>query len=174
MPLGVERAELPAGALLATYRASGAFTDCYAAETDGTVTLERYVAAFYTTLPFRAERLVLRLALSRPSTDAEAAALAAGRLDRFAAWRVEARRADQLLLADVQGRTRSWLMVAPAGDAARPRTRLYFGSAIVPEADPATGRSRIGPVFRALGRFHHAYSLALLATARRRVAAGLA
>jgi hypothetical protein len=163
---------MPADALLAAYRARGAFTDCYATESEGEVTLERYVTAFYTTLPFRAERLILHLALSRPSTDAEAAALAAGRLDRFAAWRVEERRADQLLLADLQGRTRSWLMVAPAGDAGRARTRLYFGSAIVPVTDPATGRPEMGAAFRALRGFHHHYSVLLLAAARRRVAAG--
>lgn len=174
MPFGVDAAPLPPDALLAAYRERGAFTDCYATETDGAVTLGRYVAAFYTTLPFRTERLILRIALSLPSTDAEVAELAAGRRDRFAAWRVEERRSDQLLLADFKGRTRSWLMVAPAGDATRPRTRLHFGSAIVPETDAATGRSRIGPVFRALGRFHHHYSIVLLATARRRVAAGRA
>jgi hypothetical protein len=172
MPLGVEQAGLPAGALLAAYRARGAFTDCYATGTDGAVTLERYVAAFYTTLPFRAERLMLRLALSLPSTDTQAAEFAAGRLDRFAAWRVEERRADQLLLADVQGRTRSWLMVVPGVEAGRPRTRLYFGSAIVPEMDRATGRREMGTVFRALRGFHHHYSMLLLATARRRITAG--
>lgn len=162
--------ELPVHALLARYRARGAFTDCYTTEVDGTVTLERFIAAFYTTLPFRAERLILRLALSHPSTDAEAAELAAGRRDHFAAWRVEERCADQVLLADVQGRTRSWLMVAPIAGAVRPRTRLCFGSAIVPRTDPADGPPDIGPVFRALGRFHHVYSLVLLAAARRRLA----
>jgi len=168
-PLGIERTALPAAALLAPYRDRGDFTDCYATQLAGDVPLGRLVSAFYTTLPFRAERLILRLALSLPSTDAEAAELAAGHRDRFAAWCVEARREDQLLLADVQGRTRSWLMVAPAG--AGTHTRLYFGSAIVKSVDATTGRAQIGPVFRALGRFHHAYSILLLAAARRRLAA---
>jgi len=97
---------------------------------------------------------------------AEAAELAQGRRDGFAAWTVEARATDQILLSDFQGRTRSWLMMELLADGG---TRLLFGSAIVP-TQAADGERRIGWGFRALGRFHHFYSLALLASARRRLA----
>ena len=44
---------LPEGALLAVYRAAGAYTDCYAADVVGPVSHEQFVAAFYTTFVFR-------------------------------------------------------------------------------------------------------------------------
>ena len=72
--------------------------------------------AFYTTAVFRVERLVLRWVLSKPSSDRDARLLAEGARETFAVWQVEARDADQLLLADVTGRTKSWLMSAPVGD----------------------------------------------------------
>jgi len=51
--------------------------------------------AFYTTLVFKLERLILKLAVSRPSTDAQAKQLAAGSIDEFSAWHVEARSENQ-------------------------------------------------------------------------------
>jgi hypothetical protein len=79
------------------------------------VTQARYVEAFYTTPLFKVERLLLAWFAARPSTDAEAQRLAAGEIATFAAWSVEAREADQLLLCDFKGRTRSWLMSTPGG-----------------------------------------------------------
>ena len=99
----VQSCPLPDNALLARYRRSGAFTDCYAVDMPGAVSLARYVAAFYTTPVFRLERLILQWVVSRPSTDAQAEQLAAGEIDTFAAWHVEARSPDQLLLADLRG-----------------------------------------------------------------------
>jgi hypothetical protein len=61
---------------------------------------------------FKLERLLLARLVSKSSTDAQAGQLACGTLDSFAAWSVEERREDQLLMCDFPGRTRSWLMVS--------------------------------------------------------------
>jgi hypothetical protein len=169
--LSIKACPLPVGALLGRYRGNGAFTDCYMTEIGQPVTNARFVAAFYTTPVFRLERLILAWALSRPSTDAEAEQLASGRLDTFSAWRVEERREDQLLMADVKGRTRSWFMVAPGQAGRGPGTRLYFGSAVLPVVDRATGASQVSAGFRALLGFHHRYSEVLLYSARARLEA---
>ena len=81
---------------------------------------------------------------------------------------VKARAADQLLMCDIGGRTRSWLMVAPS-DVPR-HTRLYFGSAVVPVVNQATGKSSMGFGFTALLGFHKLYSRALLGAAATRLA----
>lgn len=170
MAARIRRCDLPPGALLGTYQANQAYTDCYCIDVAQPVSHARYVEAFYTTAVFKLERLLLRLFASRPSTDAQARALAAGEADSFAAWRVEARAADQLLVCDFSGRTRSWLMVA-AGPAAG-TTRLYFGSAVVPVTSGRSGRPKMGAVFGALLGFHKLYSRVLLAAARRRLIRG--
>jgi hypothetical protein len=162
----VRPCELPADALLQRYRASGAYADCYTTTLAHAVSHAEYVQAFYTTAVFKLERLILRVFAARPSTGAQAAALARGALDRFAAWSVEASAPNQLLLCDFTGRTRSWLMVAPL-DAG---TRLYFGSAVVPVRDARSGESRMGFGFRALLGFHKLYSRLLLSAARARLA----
>lgn len=85
----------------------------------------------------------------------------------FAAWSVEARAPDPVLLCDFQGRTRSWLMTVSAAD--NQATRLYFGSAVVPTVDRRTGEARMGIVFRALLGFHVRYSRILLRAASNRL-----
>lgn len=157
---------LPDQALLQVYAANGSYTDCFATSVDRAVSFEQYVAAFYTTAVFKLERFILRWAVARPSTDAQVAQLAAGALDDFAAWRVEQRAADQILLCDFMGRTRSWLMVAPIVTERGPRTRLYFGSAVAARA----GRTSIDAGFNAMMGFHKLYSRVLLHAARRRLA----
>lgn len=153
---------VPADTLLANCRRTGAYVDCYETELERAISLPEYVEAFYTTPLFKVERLILRLLVSCPSSDRDVKALAAGNANTFAAWKLEGRRADQLLLADVSGKTRSWLMVAPAADGQR--TRLYFGSAVIP------GRNgQLGWSFRLLLGFHKLYSRALLRTAQRRL-----
>ena len=159
---------LPDSALLARYQRDGAYVDCYASDLGFAITQVQFVTAFYTTWLFKLERLILKWTLSRPSSDAQAAELAAGRIDEFAAWRVEARAPDQLLLTDLYGRTRSWLMVAALESGG---TRLYFGSAVVPRAQSPGARPALGIGFRALLGFHKLYSLALLAAARTRLRA---
>lgn len=160
----VQSCDPPADALLNRYTKSGAYADCYVAVIAATVSHAEFVEAFYTTAVFKLERLILRLLVSFPSTDAEARQLAQGKRDSFAAWAVEARATNQLLLSDFRGRTKSWLMVASQGTGI-PCTRLFFGSAVVPVRDAGTGRARLGFVFTALLGFHKLYSRILLRAA---------
>ena len=163
----IARPDLPQEALLRKDRDAGAYTDCYATEIAARVSHAAYVEAFYTTRVFKLERLLLKWFVSKPSTDDDARRLARGELDAFAAWTVEARVRDQILLADFMGRTKSWLMIAPLGDAG---TRLYFGSAVVKVRDK-TGRPQLGSTFSALLGFHKLYSRVLLAAAKSRLPA---
>ena len=160
----IQTCPLPGQALLKAYAVSGGYTDCFVIETGGRISLARYVEAFYTSWLFRLERLLLTLA-ARPSSDRQALELAAGSSSAFAAWEVESRAADQLLMRDVTGRTRSWFMVAPAAAG----TRLYFGSAITASRHGSRRSATTGPLFRALLGSHQLYSRALLAAARGRL-----
>jgi hypothetical protein len=161
----VRRCELPPDALLRRYVAEGAYTDCYATEIAARVSFADYVEAFYTTVPFKAERGVLKWLVGKPSSDADARRLAHGETDAFAAWSVEARAPDQLIVCDFLRRTRSWLMIAPLEGGG---TRLHFGSAIV-AVGVGSGKGRLGLPFNALLGFHHLYSRVLLGAARSRV-----
>ncbi|HUP98496.1 MAG TPA: hypothetical protein VM073_11160 [Usitatibacter sp.] len=161
--------DVPAGAFLRKYQDGKAFADCYVTEVPGTITQRAFVEAFYTTSLFKVERRILQWFAARPSTDAEARQLAAGETGSFAAWRVEDRSAQQLLLSDFTGRTRSWLMTVPSGAGPHARTRLYFGSAVVPRTDRRSGRRQLGFAFEALLGFHRLYSRLLLKSARLRV-----
>jgi hypothetical protein len=161
---------LPAHALLAKYANGAGYTDCYLTEIPGHVSHAAYVEAFYTTALFKLERLLLAWFVSRPSSDAEAKRLAAGELNSFAAWNVEERAANQLLMCDFQGRTRSWFMTDQIRNGDREVTRLYFGSAVVPRVNGAAGDAGLGIAFRGLLGFHKAYSRALLGSARSRLA----
>jgi hypothetical protein len=160
---------LPEGALLSKYAGAGGYADCFTADIEGLVTHTAFVEAFYTSRLFKLERFVLTWLVSKPSTDAQARDLATGASDRFAAWRVEARAANQLLVCDFLGQTRSWLMIGPPGSGA-PGTRLYFGTAVVPVRDRVSGRARMSVPFRVLLPFHGLYARALLYAARARLA----
>ena len=151
---------LPARSFLQGYARVGAYTDCYCTELGFAVSQAAYVEAFYTTWLFKLERVLLDWFVARPSTDAQARALALGEREEFAAWDVERRDHEQLLMCDLAGRTRSWFLVEPREGG----TRLYFGSAVVP-AVGTDGRPRMGAVFRVLLGFHKLYSRALLAAA---------
>jgi hypothetical protein len=161
---------LPQQSLLAKYAQGGNYTDCYAAEVTWPVSHADYVEAFYTTALFKLERLLLAWFASKPSTDVQAKELASGVLGAFAAWQVEERSANQLLMCDLSGRTRSWLMVIPAGSGSSTVTRLYFGSAVVAVVDKQSGQGTLGFTFRALMGFHKLYSRALLSAACSRLA----
>ena len=164
----IETCELPHDALLRRYVDRGAYADCYVTELARPVPLAEYVEAFYTTAVFRLERLLLSWFVARPSTDAQARELASGDLTSFAAWNVEARETNQVLLSDFQGRTCSWLMSAPASGSRS--TALYFGSAVVPIVDRRSGKKSMGFAFRALLGFHKLYSRVLLRAAVGRLA----
>ena len=158
----IRRTSLPAKALLRRYEGvDGAYTDCYVVDTPGKKDLADVVAAFYVTPLFKLERFLLGRFAAAPSTDEEARELSLGATDRFAYWRVEARESDQLLKCDLAERTRSWFMVEPTGTEKALKTRLYFGSAVVPKK----GTNKKGLAFNALLGFHMLYSRALLASA---------
>jgi hypothetical protein len=162
----IQKSPLPTGALLEKFNAvAGAYTDCYAVDIPAQVTFAEYVSAFYTTPLFKLERLILKLLVRKPSTDEQARELAEGVRDAFAAWTVEDRSENQLLMCDFMSRTRSWLMAVPAGNG----TRLYFGSVVVPAQHAKTGQPSLGFFFHALLGFHKVYSVLLLYSAKRRV-----
>lgn len=161
---GIQVAPLPSEALLARYRASGDYTDCYAVSVPRPTSLAEFMAAFYTTRIFKLERWLIARLLGLPSSEQDATRLAQGQAGRFSAWRVEARASNQALLA--AGRTRSWLMVEPSATSAG-ATTLYFGSAVVRRR-----RGGLGWTFTALLGFHRLYSRMLLGAAARRLNGG--
>jgi hypothetical protein len=165
----IQPCRLPAEALLAKYAGPGAYTDCYALDVAGAVSHAEYVEAFYTGTTIKIELLLPDLLFSKPGTDIQAKQLAIGKIEKFSGWRVEARNADQLLMCDLGGKTRSWLMVAPQSEGAAPATRLYFGSAVLARGTKASGEPRMGAMFTSLLWFHKLYSRVLLDDARARL-----
>jgi hypothetical protein len=164
---------IPASALLQAYGSGGGYADCFVTEVPGATSFESFVEAFYTTRLFKVERALLRWFMSKPSSDQDARDLSRGERSTFAAWKVEGRTPSQLLLVDVTGRTRSWLMVEPCEAAPAGRgTRLYFGSAVVARKDRRTGRESMGLAFQALKGFHQLYSRLLLRAACARLRSG--
>ncbi|MEO5735127.1 MAG: hypothetical protein ABIN96_14420 [Rubrivivax sp.] len=178
---------VPPDTLLAAAAAAhgGAYIDCYSTQIMGRVTHADFVEAFYTSWLFKIERRLLGFLASRPATDSDARKLARSECHRFSAWRVEARDVDELLLADITGRTKSWLMVThgrcnndpviepiaqPALEPATlPVTQLLFGSAVLRLHD-AKGKDRgMGAGFHLLLGFHKLYSRRLLGGARARL-----
>jgi len=148
--MAVHAHPLPPNALLQRYAADlENYTDCFVKDVQGTVSLADFMTAFYTTPLFKAERVVLKLALRKPSPDANARAVATGETDTFAAWTVEDRTDNEALMRDLSGGTRSWFKVAPIADG----TRLYFGSAVTPGT---------GVLIRALIPLHRVYARSLL------------
>lgn len=158
---------LPNGSLLIADHNRGDYTDAYRVEVDGAISHARFVAAFYTTWLFKLERWILAWAVSKPSTDAQARQLAAGSIDAFAAWTVERRAPDQVLMVDFNGATKSWLMVQPLADAKQPMTQLWFGSAVVARRRSGSGGMPWG--YRVLMGFHRLYSVLLLRAAASRL-----
>jgi hypothetical protein len=157
---------LPPDSFLCTYAQQGAYTDCLTRDVAGVVSLENYIQAFYSSAAFKPERLILSVLLSMPSTEADVAGLAAGTINRFAAWTVEQRSDDQILLCDYQSRTRSWLMVSPVN---ANQTKLYFGSAVT-EVDQSPGKRAVARlIFRSLLWFHKAYARVLIGAAAKRL-----
>ena len=150
--------ELPEGALLARYEAPH-YTDSFTVTVPGDVSLGQFVYAFYTAPLFRCERVILKL-IKRGSTDEQARQLVNGARDSFAAWSVEDRTENQLLMCDFQSRTRSWFRVANETD----RTRLFFGSAVTSDGDQGPPSN-----YRILLRLHRLYSKLLLKGAARRL-----
>ena len=159
-------ATVPSASLLgrlATQR--NAYADAYTLRLPQAVSLAEFVEAFYTTRLFKLERWLIART-GRPSTDADVRALAQGEDRRMAAWTVEAREGDELLMHEDSGVTRSWFKVEAAAGGA---TTLWFGSAFMPRKGEAGGKPRFSWLFHALLGFHRSYSRALLAAAARRL-----
>lgn len=166
--LSIQKSPAPSNALIHKYTTlPGAYTDSYMTEVPAQVAFADYVCAFYTTPLFKLERHILTILARKPSTDTQARELAGVR-ESFAAWTVEARAENQILMCDFAGSTRSWLMVVPAEKS----MRLYFGSAVVPHRVSKEGKPSLGFFFTALLGFHKVYSVLLLASARYRVMRG--
>ena len=160
----ITQTDLPDAALLRRFAEQGEYTDCFAAPIYVESSLPVFVEAFYTTWLFKTERVILKWLLSLPSTDDEARQVALGARDSFAAWNVEDRRENQLLLIDVHKRTGSWFMVETGESGAR----LLFGSVVFKTEDTPAGRD-IRWTYRSLLGFHRLYSRALLSAARSRL-----
>lgn len=167
----IKSCPVPESALLNSYHREDNYCDCYSTNIDVDITLRQYVQAFYTTPIFRLERLILQHAVSKPSSDEQVDLLANGSIETFAAWSVEARSENQLLMCDFRKQTRSWFMVVPTEHQIKPQSRLYFGSAVVGVNAPAGAKSSAGLVFKVLLRFHKLYSVILLNAARSRLKA---
>jgi len=152
----ITRRELPAYSLLGKYARQGAYADCYVTAVPLAVTHAEYVEAFYTSWLFKLERFILTWLLSRPSTDVEARELAHGERSSFAAWSLDSRIGNQLVMLDFMAYTCSWLMI----ESQPAETVLYFGTGVM--------RRSFG--FRVLMPFHRLYARALLAAASARLA----
>ena len=159
-PCGVPRD----GLLDAYVERPGVYTDCFEVMHPLEATLEDFINAFYTTWLFRLERLVLTVPLRHWVRDSEVRALAKGQRSIFAAWRVEDRTANEILLCDLSGGTRSYLAVSPKEGGA---TRLVFGSAVVPGQGQA-----LSPWVERLIPAHRLYSRLLLRTAEKKLRRG--
>lgn len=164
--MSIHRCNLPPDAFLQRYAGNDGYADCFQVDIPGAIGLGRYVEAFYTTWLFGAERAILSLA-GHSSTDAGAALVAEGEASRFAAWHVEARAEDQLLMCDFTGRTRSWFKVAASRNGS---TTLYFGSAVTAVKTGKAGRKSMGLAFQVMMPVHILYSKGLLLAAKRKIA----
>lgn len=161
----IQTCDLPENALLARYRDEGAYVDCFSTDVDGAWSHAEYVEAFYTTPLFKLERWLLAWIAKCPSTDEQARSMARGELSVFSGWTIEARDAKQVLLCDVRGHTRSWLMTCECARG----TRLYFGSAVVVMHETRSGAKQLGGSYRVLLGVHKLYSRMLLGAAARRL-----
>ena len=160
----VNQAPLPDGALLQEFVELGEYTDCFVVHVGNDVSFPEYVESFYTTSLFKAERLILKWLISRPSTDEEARQLSRNEIHAFAAWKEHSRSGNQLVMMDFRQQTCSWFMLVPQDNG----NRLYFGSAVMRKLKTSSGR-KMKWTYRCLLGLHRLYSGALLRAAARRL-----
>lgn len=170
---GIERRAVPEDALLARYVGDRGYADCYTTTIDARVSHAQFVAAFYTTWLFKLERWILGWAVAKPSTDGQAALLSQGSIDAFSAWTVEDRAANELLMCDFRGDTRSWFRIVADADPRAAGTQLFFGSAVVARRHDVDGQVQLGSTYTALMAFHRIYSVLLLRAARSKLASDI-
>ena len=140
------------------------YTDCFCIEIEKKLSFQEYVEAFYTTPLFKVERFILRF-IGKPSSDLIAKQLAQDQTNKFAAWTVEQRTENQLLLCDFMQKTRSCLMT----ESKNGKTKLYFGSAVIFELSKKNNTLKEPLGFSLLSWFHLIYSKALLRAAFKRL-----
>ena len=153
---------LPPQSLLARIRGPECYRDAFRASVAGEVSLGELVTAFFSSRAFLAERMALHL-IGRGADHADIAALAAGRTERFAAWQMEAREENELLMHDFLDQTCCWLAVShgAGGPLPEPRpgtTDIWFGTAV---------REFEGPIVSRLRGAHRWYARKLLGAAAR-------
>jgi hypothetical protein len=166
--LSIEKCEVIPNTLVASFLEKG-YADSYRTEVDGHISMKDYVYKFYTSPLFKLERFILTWSVRKPSTDMQAKEISEGNTNKFAAWTLEDRRENELLMRDMADRTRSWFMVNHLGTKENPKTQLYFGTGISPSPKRNTEKSSIGFFFTALLPFHKAYSVLLLYFAKRQL-----
>lgn len=163
--LSIEKCSVPPQSFLSKYSFDGSYADCYRTEVQGHIPFSKFLFSFYTTGLFKIEAFILAYTVKRPSNNDQARELANDTRNEFAAWKVEGRTENELLMCDMMGRTRSWFMATQENE----RTQLYFGSAVVPKKDKTTGKTSLGFIFTALLGFHKIYSILLLYFAKQSV-----
>ncbi|MCP5076193.1 MAG: hypothetical protein GY947_23225 [Rhodobacteraceae bacterium] len=137
---------------------AGAYWDCYTCRVDIVASLEAFVLAFYSSRAFWPERALLSAAGLVCRLE-QAAEMVQGTADQYAAWTVEARNRDEMLMRDVRGVTRSYFSVRELERG----TELRFGSGV------GTGEKEMSRVMKLLQPFHRWYSRVLLTAARERL-----
>ena len=167
--LSIQKCELPEHALLHSYVEKLSYVDCYTTVVAGSISHSEYVMAFYTTWLFKLERLILKWFIDKTSSDQLAEKMARGEINTFAAWHVESRAENQLLMCDFKHRTRSWFMLEALAINDKTHTRLYFGSAVVPLKTSKPNQAKFGKLFYLLITLHKAYSILLLYYAKNRL-----
>lgn len=159
--LSIEKCSAPENTFLEKYLIDRNYVDCYVTTIDRQVSFSEFIFAFYTTWLFKVEAFILKYTVKKSSSDIEAKKLANAEVDKFAAWTVENRNQNEMLMCDFVGRTRSWFMI----EKVEAKTKLYFGSAVVPKK---RGEG-LGFIFILLLGFHQIYSVLLLYFAKRKL-----
>ena len=159
---------IPCDALAVKYINDGAFADCYCINIGNKISLKRFINTFYTTKLFKIERTVLSMITTKLTADKDAIKLSLGETESYSIWTVESRTSNQILLRDITGRTRSWLMVKHIGSTEM-TTRLYFGSVVIPKYVSENGQVKFGTIFNVISGFHKVYSKLLLHAAYKKL-----
>jgi hypothetical protein len=159
--LSIEKCSASKNTFLEKYLIDGNYVDCYSTTIDKQISFTEFIFAFYTTWLFKVEAFILKYTVRKPSSDIEAKKLSNAEIDKFAAWTVENRNEKELLMCDFVSRTRSCFMVEQLED----KTKLYFGSAVVPKKRGAG----LGFIFIILLGFHQVYSILLLYFAKNKI-----
>ena len=159
--------DMPVGEELSTPRKGvrgirePASVDCFTYSISRVVSLEAFVAAFYTNPFFRIELIILGL-FGYPSKPQDVPALFAGQRQDYAAWTLEYRDDRQIVMADKLGATKHFLMVNVIDET---NTQLHFGSAVMPRINKDGSERPPSFYFKLLEGFHVFYSKALLTAA---------